>query len=808
MRFFFVVLLTLAVRVDSQACCFDKKILVGRLSLHLACQIMDDFSELMKPTATVPSAISGFFVTKQMSIYPLRALILDECLTLAEYFNSLLRNNLTTDEPEFGYRPRLWVDLIRMINIKGMDINHSYSIIGTKSGSQGKLKIEYDFSHFRPYSNGRALLSDCDMQEFDSKYLANLIALTLEELTFKTNTRYYKHVCSVLFKNADISRMELHGIGSSFLIDNRLTFDYFTENGTVVELNASIQHLVLDLYLDKIDKGLLNDQVLQKTEIIKIYGKLDRIEPCIFESYSRVYLHLVNLKVFLHSGIKWCPINQPNGREFFLKIENPSHTSRQSLNSMKNKYMFPVEDICIFRNLLSDGKHYFLLEEFSVDECSCSIFWLVHNYNQNPSHELLHELYSAYDMFSICTENKTYDEWMEECDFDSRFAKCDLNQSTRAEAEWTAFDTAFLVAGFKYAFAVVLLPIVCVIGLVTSCLQITVLRKMIAKLAEKPHDDTSKRSRLMYSYLLQHAVGSAAVCALFAFKPLTECVMFGGIFCSPVYTSWHTRLFEAIGVNMLGTALKLHTTTTALLFSLARLAINVKNKKRPWIRIFSKMRPAYVSLACFLVSLLLSSVKLFTSNDYSVLSWKGDIFISFKIPSFSTFQIYYSNFITSEAFYYLNLFLEIILDLFIPLLTVLFDLVLLKIMRQQNANRYKMSKQLQTKSEENEKQFTKMIILNGVFNFIFRIPVLTSNILEFIVFREHTFAFFHFFFCQFDDYTLFSFCPSLMTLSYFFLQTGYIIDFFLLIKFNNDFRTLNRHIFQILFVEKFKPFTY
>nr|QVK46007.1 G protein-coupled receptor [Proales similis] len=800
MRCIILIVLAVITESKSETCSFDKKsVSMQRPNIYLSCRIGNHFTEIMEQSSTRPSKYGFFYTVQEMYFYVGRALILDESLSLKAYLESLIMNNLTIDIFHFGDLPWLSLKSISLINIKGIDIDHSYSIIGNLSGSQNQLTIEFDYSHFLPFSNNRKLLGHCEKESFGTSYLSELVSLELRRLVFKTGNRYYRNVCSIFFKNAAIFQLELKGIGSSFLGDNSLTFDYFTENGTNAGLNASIRNLVLNLYLDRIDSGILNDQVLENMQSIQIYGKLNKIEPCLFQFYNRIYLHIVNLKEFIHSGIKWCLDRDSKNEVFFININKiGTEKINKRLSESENTYTFPIEDICLYRSLFSDGRHYFLFETFQNEKCSCSIFWLVHNY-KNGSDELSGELYTANDMFSICTENKTYDEWMEECDFDSRFAKCDLNQSTRAEAEWTAFDTAFLVAGFKYAFAVVLLPIVCVIGLVTSCLSIAVLRKMIAKLAEKRYDDTSKRSRLMYSYLLQHAVGSAAVCALFTFKPLTDCVSFGGIFCSPVYTSWHTRLFEAIGLNLLGTALKLHTTTTALLFSLARLAINVKNKKRRSIRVFSKMRPAYVSLACFLVSLLLSSVKLFTSNDYSVLSWTGDIFISFKIPSFSTFQIYYSNFIASEAFYYLNLGLEIILDLLIPLLTVLIDLVLLKVMRQQNVNRSKMSKQLQTKSEENEKQFTKMIIFNGVFNFIFRIPVLTSNILEFIVFNQFGFYFYNFQSCQFDDYPLLSLCPSILSISNMLLKLGYLIDFCLLVKFNKDFRTILLEYLQVIF---------
>nr|QVK46008.1 G protein-coupled receptor [Proales similis] len=787
MNAFVVFLFTLVSKVRLEACSFEKVPEMSANKLYLSCRLKNDFSDIMATDSTAQSNYGGFFAVREMHIYPYQQLLLDGRLKLENYFEMIIKRNLSNADYQFGDEPTLRIRLISLTNIKGMDIDHSYTHLG-QAGSQDQLTIEYDYSHFVPFSNGLSLVNKCDMRDFESDYLLNLTSLELYELVFQTSTRYYRHVCSVFFRNAQIQTLELKGIGSSFLGDNSLTFDYFTENGTNAGLNASIRNLVLNLYLDRIDSGILNDQVLENMQSIQIYGKLNKIEPCLFQFYNRIYLHIANLKEFIHSAIEWCVNKRLTNDTFYIRIGHFVSEQKTKLSYIQNQYTFPIEDICLYRSLFSDGRHYFLFETFQNEKCSCSIFWLVHNY-KNGSDELSEELYTANDMFSICTENKTYDEWMEECDFDSRFAKCDLNQSTRAEAEWTAFDTAFLVAGLKYALAVVLLPIVCVIGLVTSCLSIAVLRKMIAKLAEKRYDDTSKRSRLMYSYLLQHAVGSAAVCALFAFKPLTECVMFGGIYCSPVYTSWHTRLFEAIGLNLLGTALKLHTTTTALLFSLARLAINVKNKKRRSIRVFSKMRPAYVSLACFLVSLLLSSVKLFTSNDYSAISFDYDALKAFKVPWFSSFFTFNANLYSFSPLYHLNLCLEIFLDFFVPLLTVLIDFLLLSLMRQQNANRSKMSKQLQTKSEENEKQFTKLIVLNGAFNFIFRTPVLASNVSEFVVSKDFgVFSFHHLPLCVFEDYPLFSICPSFLSISSIFLQLGYIVDFFLLAKFNDTFR--------------------
>nr|QVK46011.1 G protein-coupled receptor [Proales similis] len=793
-------LLILIAHAVGQICIFDLNLLAEHPSLDLTCRIYKEFSEIMAPSSTAPCNAGLMLVVSRMYIYPGQELVLDQQLNLAEYFDSLVRSNLSSDIFHNEDLPLLYVGYISFTNIKGQDINSSYSDIGPLGAPQSQLNIEFDYSHFLPFSNGRALVNDCDMQNFELEYISNFTPLLLDRLIFQTNTRYYPNVCAIFFRNANILRLHLRGISSSNLGLNLPTFDFLTENGTMAELNATIHYALLNLYLQSIDSSLLNRQILEKIIFIEIEGKLDRIEPCIFEFYQQISLNLVNFKTFFHSGFKWCPINNSSEEAYFMTIRKYKFESViKRLTYLANEYTFPAEDICIFRSLLSDGRHFFQFNVAWSLNCTCFIFWMVHNYNQNLSQEIINELYSTTNMFSICTENKTYDEWMEECDFDSRFAICGLNQSTRAEAEWTAFETTFLMAGLKYALAVVLLPVVCVIGLVTSCLSIAVLRKMIAKLAEKRYDDTSKRSRLMYSYLLQHAVGSAAVCALFAFKPLTECVSYGGIFCSPVYTSWHTRLFDAIGLNLLGTALKLQTTFTALLFSLARLTINVKNKKRWSIRVFCKMHPASVSLGFFCCSLAFSSVKLFTSSDYSAFTFGSDTLRSFRRPKFSLIKTYNFNHSFFSTFYYLNLSLEILLDLVLPLFTVIVDLILLSLMRKQNADRSKISQQLQSKSEENEKQFTKMIVFNGIFNFSFRLPIFGSNFLEFIFYISSESGSLNFEFCQFSDYPLLSLCPTVLSFSHFLLQIGFLVDFLLLLRFNRDFRLFLKESFSISF---------
>nr|QVK46010.1 G protein-coupled receptor [Proales similis] len=788
----FLLLITIASKAQCEICSFERKSFAIRASLYVTCRVESNFSEMLMPGSTRPYESSSNVLLEDLVIYPNHPLVLDQSLDTIGYLKYLNDENLTASDEYYSLTSTYPVQSLASIqfsNINGIDTNYSYCQIYSDMELQDNMRIEFTFSHFKPIYNGRPLLNRCELDAAMVESIKELVPLRAAQVVFDTSTRYYLNTCSIILNNAKIDYLELAGISSSFLGDNSLGFDSLLEDGHVYPLNVSINNLVLQLYTDLLDSRLLNEVLFKSTEKIDINGRIDRSEPCLMDKYKHIVLRIVNLRTFLGSDIIWCDNqNQTTASHYITIAWEQMGLSLMNLINYLNQFAFLDEDLCLFRKYPIDDRHFFLFATKPVPNCTCSIFWLVHNHRLNLSVEIINEVYPRTNMFSICTENKTYDEWMEECDFDSRFAKCDLNQSTRSETEWTAFETTTLVAGLKYALAVVLLPIVCVIGLVTSCLQITVLRKMIAKLAEKPHDDTSKRSRLMYSYLLQHAVGSAAVCALFAFKPLTDCVMFGGIFCSPVYTSWHTRLFEAIGLNLLGTALKLHTTTTALLFSLARLAINVKNKKRRSIRIFSRMRPAYVSLACFLVSLTLSSVKLFASNDYSAFSVEGDALKSLKIPNFSTFTTYSFTFFRFCSFYYFNLSLEILLDFLLPLITVSIDLILLKLMRQQKASRSKVSTKLQAKCEDNEKQFTKMIISNGIFNFFFRIPSLASNTFEFVVYQKFAFYYFNFAFCRFEDFPLLSVCPSLLSISHLFLQVGFIIDFCLLLRYNKHFR--------------------
>nr|QVK46013.1 G protein-coupled receptor [Proales similis] len=786
----FFLLFSSAFIANGEVCSFAQRLIAPVPRIYITCQVERNFSEILTPQST-RSDHNLLNVLSEVVIFPNRPLILDGSFQLQKYFKLVNESELASND--LGYSRSLIFDvrLVRFANIIGIDIEKSCCEIYSTTRQQNNLRIEFTFSQFKPFYNGRPLVNGCELEVDMIQSMNEIKPLRAGQVVFDTSTRYYRNTCSIIFNHAKINFLEFGGISSSLLGNNSLGFDYVLRDGQTYPLKVSIDTLTLHLYINSLDSRLLNHELFKTTRRIFINGKTERLEPCLIEKYKHVVLEVVNLRALLGSGISWCDNpNQTDSKHFITISIKQSKLYFKFLSNYLNVFAFSDEDLCLFRKYPIDDRHFFLFATTPIPNCTCSIFWLVHNHRLNLSVEIINEVYPQTNMFSICTENKTYDEWMEECDFDNRFAKCDLNQSTRAGTEWTAFETTFLMAGLKYAFAVVLLPIVCGIGVVTSCLSIAVLRKMIAKLAEKRYDDTSKRSRLMYSYMLQHAVGSAAVCALFAFKPLTECVSYGGIFCSPFYTSWHARLFDAIGLNMLGTALKLHTTLTALLFSLARLVINVKNKSRFLVRIFSKMRPTYVSYGCFLFALTLSSVKLFTSSDYSALSLDSDTLRALRIPVFSAFITYYSSLYRLGSIYYLNLSLEIILDLLLPLLIVIIDLALLFLMRKQNANRSKISQHLQTKSEENEKQFTKMIVFNGISNFLFRMPLLSSNIVEFIAYHYFAFFYFNFPYCQFEDYPLMSLCPSVLSISHVLLQIGYIVDFALLIKFNKDFRHL------------------
>nr|QVK46014.1 G protein-coupled receptor [Proales similis] len=776
------------------SCKIEKKL--TEIGYEMTCANFDAFNQIVPNRSQLfVDEDTDMIIVSNLNFYPNRYLLLNNQFNFPDFIQAFSNFGFSTNFQDETTNRYTLITLIKLFCISGFEVDFEYlAMFRVYQRGTIYVSIELDFINFVPYLNGDRLIDNCDFNSsVQSTQLTTLNPLEFFWFKIKSNVKYFSNTCSIVFRNAQIDTLWLFGVGSSFIMSNELSFDTFRIDGQHAPLGSSINEVYIEGYMQRISSKLFDQQVFEKTQIVTIEGRINRIDECALFAFKDVTFSPSNPRSLFQSKQSWCQdywsMNSTK-RTIFRMSYSPANIVAQ-----RNAYDFPEQDICIFATYPVSSHHFFIIEYDLQFECSCTIIWLIKNYETQVWSEDQSEntwLFST-NIYPRCTKTKNLSSWILDCDFKNRFANCGLNQIPRSDSEWTAFETTFLMAGLKYAFAVVLLPIVCVIGLVTSCLSIAVLRKMIAKLAEKRHDDTSKRSRLMYSYLLQHAVGSAAVCALFAFKPLTECVSYGGIYCSPVYTSWHTRLFDAIGLNLLGTALKLHTTLNATLFSLARLAINVKNKNRRSIRIFSKMRPTYVSLVCLLIAVLLNGFKPFTSSDYSAFLFDSDIFKSF-------FKPYFFSFLTEEVnseqpfLFYLNLFTFMLTDIILPLLTMSFDICLLHLMRKNNRSKTSLIKTETKQKESNEKNMITMIILMGVFSLGMRIPeTITFVFANFQIVRKYG-SHFLFLSCDIHDFPLFSWCFNLFyacSALYFFY---FPIEFILLVRFNSKFRSILREM--------------
>jgi hypothetical protein len=155
---------------------------------------------------------------------------------------------------------------------------------------------------------------------------------------------------------------------------------------------------------------------------------------------------------------------------------------------------------------------------------------------------------------------------IKQCQFETRFKHCEPPSRVIVTNIYEIKDWISLS---QFIFSIGLLPFSCIFSIILNILTIVAIQDMwlANKKAAKP--DTNS----ILNYMWWNAIFSLLFSLLFALKPLTICIDFVGIYCSPIYTSVWTQYFKIIGLNYAGTVLEMCSNLTSLLLSIERYSV-------------------------------------------------------------------------------------------------------------------------------------------------------------------------------------------------------------------------------------------
>nr|QVK45923.1 G protein-coupled receptor [Proales similis] len=577
-------------------------------------------------------------------------------------------------------------------------------------------------------------------------------------VVFAYGIRYHTNTCPLLFNQAYILTFS-----SPELIDSAVKYNILSFEPTNRTLNSVVNKLQLSGYRMRFDSTTFPVAVFGQTETVQCIGMMNSFEAGVLRQsvVTLILMAISRIRSFLHNNPNW--LNEVNKRgtdsPLIIVFEEPEpRTSRHEKTNyiawIETKGVDPFEDssFCIFYqielhslNVLFYGE---IIKKRANESCSCLLFWIVSNYQV------------LYHGRSVSCVNQV--QLIKQCNFDKMAKRCPIEKVEPLEYR-TIYDTVLDFEFFKYLADVWLVPVTSLFGIFANFLVIRTFRK-IKRSPEYRRNKLTDKGRFMWEYTYYNSWFNLLHGFIFTCTPVVTCIELNGIFCSAfIYTSFF-RPFYLFVESYFGNTFRLAANMSSTLFVLYRFGLNTEKLVR-----LRKVRPIK-SVACiFVLSSTISVITLFVNEKFTVNNLLDVLVEYFQDDKKSVFNS--GSFLKTA--YLLNTFL--VTTLF-TLLNMGIDLRLLSLLRSQNTERRK---------EEAENRITKMVILNGLFSFLFRLPEMITAALLLI----HTLDRWFFPICIVSESHFHSVCPMLFSISHFLLTISYLENLVLLYYFNDNFRT-------------------
>jgi hypothetical protein len=669
------------------------------------------------------------------------------------------------------------------LDLNHYDISRNYGI-HTNQYVQSSLKL---FHEEELYEN------ECDLMVIENLIGINAsknVKITGSMVIFNDPIQYSENTCNYLFMNAFISTLTFTGIKNSIIENNQLGFIDLYNGSTIVELNCNIESVVFEVYRVNIGKKLLNRQLFEKTKQINIKGVINKIDSDldIFDwlpNLTILVFELKNTDEFVDLNRNWLSkyVNESENRfndfeneKNFIKIMwNKDVKSNNGLLSMKD------EDFCLFSNYPVNKTIFHVMEDINEEaNCTCTMAYLIQNYyftEKTKSH------LKYYFDSNICTKNlKRNKFWklVKKCKFKKRLKLCKLESANKLAVNKVYFninDLIYNVKKIKFIFVIIGKPVASLIGIFFNLLILITLRKRKNNQPNQSVEHKSIKIKMTFEYIELNSLINLMASVIYSFQLIIDCVDYSSIFCSDFYYSKFGKLFYIYVINFFGSSLKISSSLTTLMFSLTRcLMILQKEYLFKYIPIF-KLKPKLVLIAILIVSFALCIIKIFF-NDRQYFVLKPNV--EFDADYIEKFQSDFDKLI--KKYNYINIISFFLNDFLITMITILIDcLIVYKIKSSKNRTGIR---------SFNIKQLNlnKLIIYNGFFQFLFKLPDMIFNILM----NYHTYDKWNsnrLWFCDiYETSRENSVCLNLLESGQYFYILSFSLDFFLLYKFNSQFR--------------------
>jgi hypothetical protein len=524
--------------------------------------------------------------------------------------------------------------------------------------------------------------------------------------------------------------LELFYQVDSFLYVSLFRFQQVNETYTI---NSAIHKFTIYGYNYKLDTGLLNPLVFENNfYILKFHGQINSIQKDLFaklhvdNNYMAITFSMNSLGSFYHKiGVQW-----------MVYLKEGSHINMDSSNI---PYNYPDSDFCIFAHLNNSLQtQMYLLIQIPINH-TLTAMWLCLNWwdssvGQNPPCSNWTLNYTAvYKMLNLCQIKDTENALQEQSNLYSTYP--DYYQ-TRLVAMLTIELIPF-----------VLIPCACLTGLYLNW-------KIIRTLEE---NSKTVLKEDFYKYMSANAKFNCTYCMIFVFYPMTSCTWnLSYHFCSSIYTDQFVQYYKIVMIAYFGEVVKMCANISYLMMTLNRYLL-VGKYHAPWLVKLAKIEFKRVIRWSFLFSVLVNIAhgwEYQSVNDLVVgLNMKSSVYL--KLYNYVRANGYsYSEYpeANKETWYliYSICYFVINFGAFFILNTGVEVKIVRRMHKELKEKRQRLARMNATKpslpstslkkeepetSQEDkdkkkaededgikERQVIKMVIFNGVFNFILRGP--------------------------------------------------------------------------------------
>ena len=553
----------------------------------------------------------------------------------------------------------------------------------------------YRNKDFNSFNSDLADEGKCDLKYVNESSTKSL--LNDNYVFFYNPTIYKQKTCTFMFMNKNIQLLALNDIKNSFVDRNVLSFNDLTNYGEpVYDLNCAISSLELEIYRINLGYDLLNRNVFKKTKDISIKGVLNQIDSDFdpfgsFLDLKKITFFISNYHEFFYTNQKWLQLNYIHKSDKFNNFQNLNNFFEIIfIDNIRNDYYLTAsnirftyfkyenEDFCLFSQYpVNKTIFYHIQSSYEFSKCTCTMAYLLQNYLTNDVTRKYAKnklAWNSLTLYSVCLSNETtFFTLVKECNFAQRLESCTKSDNTLSPKFYlNLFDIIQDVKLVKYIFDIIGTPAISIIGIILNILIILVLSLNRNKFINLEHQSNQViqiseiiKFMKMIDFIMIHSIINLLGCLLYSLKLITECIDFGGIYCSKIYFTNVGQKFFIYGIYFIGQSLKTASVLTNLTYCIFGLSTIVKlnyNTSQLLVKVNS-----IILLFVFIlpVSFGLNVIKIYLNDRYYNLDTTSQFEYYFVNDIQQSRSIYSKNYILNAIFYTLNHIVLVILTLYI-----------------------------------------------------------------------------------------------------------------------------------------------